>query len=72
LQAGWRDTSTPKYFLVVNTKIDTLTNASITLSGVDIATSASVFNESRTVTLTNGTLADTFGPFAVHIYVVTP
>jgi hypothetical protein len=72
LQAGWRDTSTKKYFFVVNTKIDTLTNASITLSGVDTATSASVFNESRTVTLNNGTLADTFGPFAVHIYLVAP
>jgi hypothetical protein len=54
----------------VNTKEDTLTNAAITLTGVDTATSASVFNESRTVTLANGTLTDTFGAFAVHIYVV--
>jgi hypothetical protein len=48
----------------------TLTNAAITLTGVDTATSASVFNESRTVTLANGKLTDTFGAFAVHIYVV--
>ena len=72
LQAGWRDTSKEKYFFIVNTKKDTLTNASITLSGVDTATSAGVLNESRTVALANGNLADTFGPFAVHIYVVTP
>jgi len=70
LQAGWRDAPSGKYFFVVNTKQPTLTNAAITLTGVDTATSASVFNESRTVTLANGKLTDTFGAFAVHIYVV--
>jgi len=70
LQAGWRDAPSGKYFFVVNTKQPTLTNAAITLTGVDAATSASVFNESRTVTLANGKLIDTFGAFAVHIYVV--
>jgi hypothetical protein len=71
LQAGWRDTPSGKYFFVVNTKQPTLTNAAITLTGVGTATSASVFGESRTVTLANGKLTDTFGAFAVHIYVVT-
>ena len=70
LQAGWRDAPSGKYFFVVNTKQPTLTNAVITLTGVDTATSASVLNESRTVTLANGKLTDTFGAFAVHIYVV--
>ena len=70
LQAGWRDAPSGRYFFVVNTKEDTLTNAAITLTGVDTATSASVFNESRTVTLAKGKLTDTFGAFAVHIYVV--
>jgi len=71
LQAGWRDAPSGKYFFVVNTKQPTLTNAAITLTGVGTATSASVFGESRTVTLANGQLTDTFGAFAVHIYVVT-
>ena len=71
LQAGWRDAPSGKYFFVVNTKQPTLTNAAITLTSVGTATSASVFGESRTVTLANGKLTDTFGAFAVHIYVVT-
>jgi hypothetical protein len=70
LQAGWRDAPGGRYFFVINTKQGTLTNAAITLTGVGTATSASVFNESRTVTLANGKLADTFGAFALHIYVV--
>jgi len=70
LQAGWRDAPGGRYFFVVNTKQATLTNAAITLTGVGTATSASVFGESRTVALTNGKLTDTFGAFAVHIYVV--
>jgi len=70
LQAGWRDAPGGRYFFVVNTKQPTLTNTTITLTGVDGAASASVFGESRTVTLANGQLTDTFGAFAVHIYVV--
>jgi hypothetical protein len=72
LQAGWRDAPSGKYFFVINTKQPTLTNAAIALTGVGTATSASVFGESRTVPLANGQLTDTFGAFAVHVYVVVP
>jgi hypothetical protein len=70
LQACWRDAPSGRYFIVVNPRGTTVTNASITLAGVGGASSASVFEESRSVTLTAGHLTDTFGPFAVHIYVV--
>ena len=70
LQAGWRDAPTGRYFFVVNTKGSTLTNASVTFTGAGAATSATVLNESRSLPLSNGKLTDTFGPFAVHVYVV--
>lgn len=70
MQAGWRDTTGATYFFVVNPQSSTVSNARITLTGVGSATSATVFNESRSVTLSSGSLTDTFGPYAVHIYVV--
>lgn len=70
LQACWRDARDGMYFIVVNPGGTTITNATITLNGVGAATSATVFNGSRTLAVANGSLTDTFGPFAVNIYVV--
>jgi hypothetical protein len=70
LQVGWRDAPSGRHFFVVNTKKTAVSNATLSLSGVGPATSATVFNESRTVALSDGKLTDSFGPYAVHIYVV--
>lgn len=70
LQAGWRDTAGAAYFFVVNPRNATASNARVTLTGIGSATSATVYNESRTVAISSGALTDTFGPYAVHIYVV--
>jgi hypothetical protein len=71
LEAGWRDTPSGKYFFVLNTTNAALPGpATITLSGVGGATTATVYGESRSVSLANGSFTDTFGPYALHIYVV--
>jgi hypothetical protein len=70
LQVGWRDAPDGRYFIVVNPVGTAMASASITLTGVGAATSATVFNGSRQVPLTGGSLTDSFGAFGVNIYVV--
>ncbi len=71
LEAGWRDTPTGKYFFVLNTTNAALpAPATIQLSGVGNATSAIVHGESRSVSLSSGSFTDTFGAYALHIYMV--
>lgn len=70
LQVCWRDAPSGMHFIVVNPMKTAVTNANLSLSGVGTATKAVVFNESRTVSLSDGKLSDSFGPYAVHIYVV--
>jgi hypothetical protein len=70
LQAGWRNAPDGMYFIVVNPIATPTTAASITLTGLGGATKATVLNEGRTVPISNGTISDSFGAFAVHIYVV--
>ncbi len=55
---------------MVNPVGTAMASASITLTGVGAATSATLFNGSRQVALTGGAFTDSFGPFAVNIYVV--
>ena len=69
IDLGWRDTSSGKYFFAVNTGSTSL-RASISLTGIGTATSASVYSESRSVTISSGTITDDFAPYDVHIYVV--
>ena len=71
LEAGWRDTPSGKYFFVLNTTNAALpAPATITLTGIGGATTATVYGESRSVSLSGGSFTDTFGPYALHIYVV--
>jgi hypothetical protein len=71
LEAGWRDTPSGKYFFVLNTTNAALpAPATITLTGTGGATTATVYGESRSVSLSGGSFTDTFGPYALHIYVV--
>ncbi|MFZ4585643.1 MAG: hypothetical protein ACOYNI_10505 [Acidimicrobiia bacterium] len=68
LDAGWRDTPNGKYFFVVNTTTNTLTNQTMTFGGVGSTTTATVYDEGRSVSVASGRVTDTFGPHAVHIY----
>lgn len=70
LEAGWRHAPDASYFFVLNTKSQALQAATVGLKGVSDASSATVFSESRSVSLANGKLTDDFGPHAVHIYIV--
>jgi hypothetical protein len=70
LQVAWRSAPDGNYFIVVNPVGTAMASASITLTGVGAATSATVFNGSRQVALAGGSFTDSFGPFAVNIYVV--
>jgi hypothetical protein len=71
LEAGWRDTPSGKYFFVLNTTNAALPGpATMTLTGVGGASSATVYGESRSVSLASGSFQDTFGPYELHVYVV--
>ena len=70
LEAGWRSGSDGDYFVVLNPTPDTKNGVSITLTGVDQATTASVYDESRSLPIVGGALTDSFGPYSVHIYQV--
>lgn len=68
LEAGWRNHSTGKYFFVVNLTGSTKNNQQISLNGIGSANSANVYQENRSVSISDNTITDNFGPYAVHIY----
>jgi hypothetical protein len=70
LQIGWRKNSSGSYFIAVNPGGTSLNGATLSLSGVAVNSSAEVYGESRTVEVSAGKIMDSFGPFAVHIYVL--
>jgi hypothetical protein len=71
LEAGWRSTNGASYFFVLNLSNTQVNGASVSLTGVGAATSATVFNESpRSVTLSAGSFTDDFGPYQLHVYTV--
>ncbi|MEP6654059.1 MAG: hypothetical protein ABJA82_11920 [Myxococcales bacterium] len=70
LMIGWRQAASGRYIIVVNTSGSTVSGASVTLTGLTGAQAASVWDESRMVSISNGSLTDDFAPYARHIYVV--
>lgn len=69
LEGTWRIYNGQTYYVVLNFSEQTVTK-NITLQGVDPASPVTVNGESRTLTLSNSTLTDTFAPFEVHVYQV--
>jgi len=47
-----------------------MANQVIKLRGVGAATSATVASESRTVSISNSSMSDSFGPYEAHVYIV--
>jgi hypothetical protein len=70
LQAAWRRSSGHSYFFVLNLSPQAADHQTIALRGTGPATSATVYGENRTVQISNDTITDNFGPYAVHIYQV--
>jgi hypothetical protein len=70
LDIGWRDTPSGKYFFVLNTTNVDQGTATVSLTGTGGASSATVHGESRSVTISGGHVTDSFGPYALHIYLV--
>jgi len=69
LEAGWRD-STHQYFIVNNTGSSAKNSQKITLTGINGATSAVVYGESRNVKIKSGVITDNFPADSIHIYQV--
>ena len=67
---AWRSHGGKSYFIVFNNSDTAVNNAAITLKGVSSASTATVVGESRSVSLSNGSLTDSFAADSVHIYVV--
>lgn len=69
LQVGWRSSAGRDYFFVLNLSATAARDQTISLSGVGSATtSARVYGEHRSVRVSGGTITDSFGPYAIHIY----
>lgn len=72
LEAGWRDTPSGKYFFVLNKTADAVNGATVTLTGIGDATSATVYDEARSETIVGGMITDDFPAHERHIYVIAP
>jgi len=71
LEGSWHSYDGQTYFIVLNTTGQTLSNQTLTMSGIDpTATSMSVYNESRSLSIVGGSITDTFAPYQAHVYVV--
>jgi hypothetical protein len=70
LRATWRVHNGKAYFIVLNFSDATLTNQQLKLYGVTPTATASVKGETRSVSISNGTMTDSFKPYEVHIYEV--
>ena len=70
LQVAWRSSSGHSYFFVLNLSPQAADHQIIALRGTGSAASATVYGENRTVQISDGTITDNFGPYAVHIYQV--
>jgi len=68
LQVAWRSSSGRDYFFVLNLSATTVRDQMISLGGADSATSATVYGEHRSVRVSGGTITDSFGSYALHIY----
>jgi len=69
LEGTWRVYNGKTYYVVLNFSDHTVTK-NVTLQGIGAASSADVNGEGRSVSLSNGTLSDTFAPFEIHVYQV--
>jgi hypothetical protein len=67
-QVAWRSSSGHSYFFVLNLSDTTVDDQAIKLTGIGSAAFAAVYGENRKVQIFNGTIVDSFGPYAVHIY----
>jgi hypothetical protein len=67
-QVAWRSSSGHSYFFVLNLSDTTVDDQAIKLTGIGSAAFAAVYGEHRKVQIFNGTIVDSFGPYAVHIY----
>lgn len=70
LQVAWRSSAGHSYFFVLNLSPRAVNHQVIALRGIGSAASATVYGENRTVPISGNTIADNFGPYAVHIYQV--
>jgi len=70
LQVAWRSSAGHSYFFVLNLSPRAADHQVITLRGIGSASSAAVYGENRTVPVSGGTITDSFGPYAIHIYQV--
>ena len=68
LQVAWRSSAGRDYFFVLNLSDATARDQAIHLSGTGSAASAAVYGEHRSVPVSGGTITDSFGPYAIHIY----
>jgi hypothetical protein len=68
LEGTWRTYGGQKYLFVLNMSSATLTGAAVSTAGLSGLSQLQVFNESRTESLTQGTLHDSFDPYQLHVY----
>jgi hypothetical protein len=70
LEVTWRKHNGKYYYVVFNMSDRTLTGQRITLHNAGASATASVYNETRSETISGGVITDDFGAYGVHVYVV--
>lgn len=68
LEGTWRNFGGHEYLFVLNMSTDTLSNLKFSAAGLSNGGVATVFNESRSTSISAGTLTDSFSPYQLHVY----
>ena len=68
LEVAWRLDESSAYFIVLNLSDEARADEVIELDGIGTATRATVYEERRTIAITDGAITDDFGPYEAHVY----
>ena len=68
LEYTWRQAGSKTYLIVLNQSGVAVDNAGIKVLGAAVPPTITVWDENRTLTTSANGFADSFGPYAVHVY----
>jgi hypothetical protein len=69
IETCWRIYNGKKYYFALNLTPNAVNNVTLTTTGLGSSQTLAVDDESRSVTLQNGTMVENFKPFECHVYV---
>jgi hypothetical protein len=72
LEGTWRKLDGIEYFFVLNFSHTAVSDATVNLPDISGDTSLNVYDEDRSVDVSDGSLTDSFGAYQLHVYTTEP